>query len=112
MTNDMTKLTILAAALAAVPALTFAQLSLGDSIGTDEATIRAALAAQGAEVIEIELEDGEIEVEYLLDGTEYEAKVNADGTVAALESDEDDETDEEEDDDAEDESEDDSEDKG
>ena len=31
MTYDMTKLTVLAAAIAAVPALAFAQLSLGDT---------------------------------------------------------------------------------
>lgn len=98
MNKDMTKLTALAAALAAVPALAYAQLTLGDSIGTDEAMIRAALEAQGAEVIEIELEDGEIEVEYLLGGAEYEATLDATGVVTALETEEDDGAEDDDDD--------------
>lgn len=97
MTYDMTKLTVLAAAIAAVPALAFAQLSLGDTIGTEDSAIRAALEAQGAEVLEIELEDGVIEVEYLLEGTEYEATLDQNGVVAELERDDD--KDDEDDDD-------------
>lgn len=97
MTKDNLKLTTLAVLIASVPALAVAGLSVGDQTGVSADEIRAALGAQGAEVLEIEIEDGAIEVEYLLDGVEYEAEINpANGTVLALE--QEDEDDDEEDD--------------
>ncbi len=105
MTNDMFKLASLTALVAFVPALALAQLSLGDTVGTDMAEITSALEAQGAEVLEIENEDGVIEVEYVLEGTEYEAEIDsASGAVVAVELEE---ADDAEDDDDEDEDEDD-----
>jgi hypothetical protein len=99
MTKDIVKLTTLTAAIVSVPLLAFAELSVGDQVGTDEAAIRAWFEAQGAEVIEIELEDSAIEVEYLLDGAEYEAELDAaTGEVAALEAEGADDDEEEDDD--------------
>ncbi len=94
MTFENLKLTALTAMIAAVPVLAFAQINLGDQIGTEEAVIRAWIEAQGAEVVEIELEDDEIEVEYRLNGTEYEAELDpATGAVIALEVEDDDDED-------------------
>jgi hypothetical protein len=99
MTKDIVKLTTLTVAIVSVPLLAFAELSVGDQVGTDEAAIRAWFEAQGAEVIEIELEDSAIEVEYLLDGAEYEAELDAaTGEVAALEAEGADDDEEEDDD--------------
>lgn len=105
MTKDILKLTTLTAAIVSVPLLALAELSVGDQVGTDEAAIRAWMEAQGAEVTEIELEDGVIEVEYTLDGAEYEAELDAaTGVVAAMEADDDDDSDDDDsDDDADDE---------
>jgi len=62
--------------LIGAPALAMANISVGDTVGTDEAEIRAAVEAQGYTVTEIEIEDGEIEVEVLLDGVETELVVD------------------------------------
>jgi len=103
--NDFIKLTSLAALIAAVPALAFAQLSIGDQLGAEAAEITAALEAQGAQVLEVEAEDGVIEVEYILEGVEYEAEIDpASGQVIAMEIEEADEDDDDDDDDAEDDS--------
>ena len=92
MTKTTLKLTALVAALAAVPMLALAQLEPGTQVGTDEAAIRAMLEAEGLEVLEIEIEDGEIEVDYRLDGIDYEAEIDAaTGTVTEVERDDDEE---------------------
>lgn len=103
MTKDILKLTTLTAAIVSVPLLALAELSVGEQVGTDEAAIRAWMEAQGAEVTEIELEDGVIEVEYTLRGAEYEAELDAaTGVVAAMEADDDDSDEDDSDDDADD----------
>ena len=66
----------LAALIIGTPALAMASISVGDSVGTDEAEIRAMVEAQGYTVQEIEIEDGEIEVEVLLNGVETELVVD------------------------------------
>ncbi|OUS35889.1 hypothetical protein A9Q94_11235 [Rhodobacterales bacterium 56_14_T64] len=62
--------------LIGAPALAMANISVGDTVGTDAAEIRAVVEAQGYTVSEIEIEDGEIEVEVLLDGVETELVVD------------------------------------
>ncbi len=62
--------------LIGAPALAMANISVGDTVGTDEAEIRAVVEAQGYKVTEFEIEDGEIEVEVLLDGVETELVVD------------------------------------
>ena len=85
------KILTLAGLIAAAPALALANVGLGEKLGTDEADIRAALEAQGYVVEEIEFEDGEIEVELSKDGVETELVLNkVDGTVTAIEPEEDD----------------------
>ena len=88
---------ITAGALAAlIPVAAFANFTVGDTMPTDEAQIRAEFEAKGYTVLEIEAEDGEIEVEYELDGQVYEVSIAADTgaiTEVELEDDEDDEDD-------------------
>lgn len=86
MTKETLKLTALAGLILSAPALAFAGLTLGDVAGKTVAEIRSVMEAQGYEVLEIEFERNKIEVEYLVDGTEYEAEINpATGMVIALE---------------------------
>ncbi|MEX0349455.1 MAG: PepSY domain-containing protein [Paracoccaceae bacterium] len=81
----------LTALIAAAPVLAMANVNLGDTLGTDEATIRAAMEAQGNTVEEIEFEDDEIEVELLKDGVETELVLTrTDGVVTAIEMEQDD----------------------
>ena len=54
-----------------------AAVTVGDTLGTTEDEIRAALTDQGYAVEEIETEDGEIEAEVSLDGKEMEVVVDA-----------------------------------
>lgn len=49
-----------------------AAVAVGDTLGTTESGITTALEAQGYVVEEIETEDGNMEVEVVLDGTELE----------------------------------------
>jgi uncharacterized membrane protein YkoI len=80
----------LAALIIGAPALAMANIAIGDTIGTDEAEIRAVVEAQGYTVQEIEIEDGEIEVEVLLDGVETELVVDmTTGIVTEIELDDD-----------------------
>ena len=89
----------LAIAGIALPSLALAAVSEGDLLGTTEAEIRAALTAQGYQIEEIEVEDGEIEVEALFDGMMMEIEVSTEtGLVIEVEA-EDDADDEDEDDD-------------
>lgn len=98
MTFTTLKLTTLTVLGLGLPAAAMA-LAVGDSVGTSEADIRAAFEAQGAQVLEIEIEDGEIEVEYLVDGVEYEAEIDpATGMIAELETEDEDDDDEDGDD--------------
>lgn len=85
---------------ALIPAAAFASFAAGDSMGTtDLDEIRAKFEAQGYTVLEVEAEDGEIEVEYLMDGQEFEVTIAADtGTIVEIEMEDDDEDDEDDDD--------------
>lgn len=77
---------IAAAALMAVPAAAFAQFNLGDTLSVNEAEIRAMLESKGYQIEEIEMEDGEIEVEYLDGGQEYELTLSAEtGEILEIE---------------------------
>lgn len=79
-----TKPAILAALI--VPAAAFAGLDVGQSLGTTDADVRAALTGMGYEVHEIESEDGEIEAEVTLDGVAYEIEVAMDtGLITEIE---------------------------
>ena len=74
-----------------IPAAAFANFAVGDTVGTDLDEIRAKFEAQGYTVTEIEVEDGEIEVEYVLDGQEYEVTIAPDtGVVLEVELEDDD----------------------
>ena len=69
-----------------IPVGAFAAISVGDSLGTDLDAIRASFEAEGYTVTEIELEDGEIEVEYMDGDQEYEVSIAADtGLVTEVE---------------------------
>ncbi|MFK8036081.1 MAG: PepSY domain-containing protein [Hyphomicrobiales bacterium] len=81
-----------AGALLLAPALAASAPVVGDVLGTDEATIRTSLEAQGYVIDEFEKEDGEIEVEVAMNDTELEIKIDAE-TGAVLEIDSDDDVD-------------------
>ncbi|MEP3045915.1 MAG: PepSY domain-containing protein [Roseibium sp.] len=75
-------------------------VSVGDTLGTSEEDVRAALTAQGYTVEEFEVENGELEAEVILDGQEMEVVIDASsGIVLELEMDDDDDSDDEKDDD-------------
>jgi len=63
--------------LLASTGIALAAVSVGDTLGTTEDDIRAALTAEGYMVEEIETEDGEIEAEVSLDGQEMEVVVDS-----------------------------------
>lgn len=80
------KLFALAGLGISVPAMALAAVTAGDTMPTTEAEIRAALEEQGYTVQEFEVEDGEIEVEYLADGQLYEMSIaSATGIVTEIE---------------------------
>lgn len=90
MTNLM-KPALLAALI--VPGIAIAGVDIGQTLGTSEADVRLALTDMGYDVQEIEIEDGEIEAEVMLDGVAYEVEVSVDTglvTEIELEDDEDD----------------------
>ncbi|MEM7295173.1 MAG: PepSY domain-containing protein [Pseudomonadota bacterium] len=81
-----------------VPGAVLAEINVGDSLGTTETAIQAALEAQGYTISEIEIEDGEIEAEVMLNGQELEIEVAADtGQVIEVAADEDDDDDDDDD---------------
>jgi hypothetical protein len=80
----------------AAPTIAFAGLMPGAQVGTDEAAILAALEAEGYVIQETETEDGEFEVEAMLDGMLYEIEIDlstGEITEVELEDDEDDDDD-------------------
>lgn len=90
MTN--TKLALVAGLL--VPGMAFAQINVGDTMGVTESEILSTLEADGYRVLEIEMEDGEIEVEAVLDGQTYEIEIAADsGLILEIELDDEDSSD-------------------
>ena len=81
------------AGLATLPAAAFAAFATGDTVGTSEAEIRAALESEGYTVLEFEIEEDEIEVEALYEGKRIEIELAKDtGQILEIE-DEDDEDD-------------------
>lgn len=75
----MTKFSLVSAALATLIAPTAAlALTVGDTMTTDLDEIRSNFEADGYTVLEIETEDGEIEVEYEKDGQVFEVSIAAD----------------------------------
>ncbi|MEO1732342.1 MAG: PepSY domain-containing protein [Pseudomonadota bacterium] len=82
---------LLTGLIATVPALAMAQFTVGDSLGTTDEEIRAAVEAKGYVIEEIEREDGEIEVEVLIDGVETELTLAiVDGVLLDIETEGDD----------------------
>jgi hypothetical protein len=67
-----------------IPAAALANFAVGDTVGTGIDEIRAKFESRGYTVTEIEVGDGEIEVEYVLDGQEFEVILAA-GTGEVLE---------------------------
>ena len=87
MTNA--KLALLAGLL--VPGVALAQINAGDTMGVTDAEILSTLEAEGYRVIEIEMEDGEIEVEAVRDGQMFEIEIAADtGLILEIELDDED----------------------
>ncbi len=88
--SKMTALTA-AIAVASLPVVALAAVQEGDVLGTDEASIRAALEVQGIEVTDFETEADEIEVEIVMDGKAYEIELSPEtGKVLEIEAEDDD----------------------
>ena len=87
MTNA--KLALLAGLL--VPGVALAQINAGDTTRVTDAEILSTLEAEGYRVLEIEMEDGEIEVEAVRDGQMFEIEIAADtGLILEIELDDED----------------------
>ncbi len=94
---------LVAAGIIAGTGAAFAAVSLGDTLGANEEEIRASLTEMGYEVLEIEVEGGEIEAEVLINGQEMELVVDtATGAVVEMELEDGDDEDDDEDGDDED----------
>ncbi len=98
MTFNKTFATLVATATL-VPTMALAAASLGDNVGTTEAEIRAGLVAAGYTIEEIEIEADEIEAEVTLDGQALEIEISPEnGTIVAIEADDNDSDDDGDDD--------------
>ncbi|MGB5871274.1 MAG: PepSY domain-containing protein [Albidovulum sp.] len=92
----LNKTTLLAALIA--PGFAMAQVNPGDTLGTSEAAITAALQSQGYTVTEFEAEENQLEVEVVLDGVAFEIEISpADGTVLEVAQEDDDDHDDDHD---------------
>ncbi len=92
--NNQTPMISAALLAVLIPAAAFANFSVGDTVSTEPAEIRSQLEAEGYTVLEIEVEDGEIEVEYEMDGQEFELTLAADtGQILEIEAEEDEDDD-------------------
>ncbi|MGH1466188.1 MAG: PepSY domain-containing protein [Cognatishimia sp.] len=94
---NLSKTALLAALL--IPSAALAQINVGDLLGSSETAIQAALEAQGYTVTEIEVEEGEIEVEATNGGQSFDFEVSPETGLVLAAYQEDDEGGEEEDDD-------------
>ncbi|MEO1537283.1 MAG: PepSY domain-containing protein [Pseudomonadota bacterium] len=94
---NLSKTALLAALL--IPGAALAQINVGDQLGASETAIQAALEAQGYTVTEIEVEDGEIEVEATSGGQSFEFEVSPETGLVLAAYQEDEEDGEEDDDD-------------
>lgn len=87
------RIAAIAGAVMLLPMVAFAGMAPGDSVGTSEADIRAALAQQGYAVGEVETEDGSIQAEVTADGRSLEITVDRQtGKITAIEQDDRDRT--------------------
>ena len=85
------KLALLAGLL--VPGVALAQINVGDTMPVENAEILSMLEADGYRVLEIETEDGEIEVEAVRDGQTFEIEIAADtGMILEIELDDEDDS--------------------
>ncbi|MEX0285056.1 MAG: PepSY domain-containing protein [Paracoccaceae bacterium] len=85
---------ILTGLILTAPAIAVAQYGVGDTVGTTDEEIHAAMEAKGYVVQEIEREEDEIEVEVLIDGVETELVLAmADGKVLEIETEDEDDDD-------------------
>lgn len=76
---------------ALIPMIAAADVSLGQTVGVEDAELRAALEAEGYQILEIERERDEIEVETLLNGQAIELELDpVTGAIIAMELDNDD----------------------
>ena len=79
-------LTGLALATVLTPSIAFADVTLGDIIGTTDAQIQSKLETAGYTIDEIEREDGKIEVEVKSSNQEFEIVIASDsGKVIEIE---------------------------
>ncbi len=60
-----------------IPGVALAQINVGDALGSSETAILAALQAQGYETTEIEVEDGQIEIDAKLNDQSFEIEVSS-----------------------------------
>ena len=80
----LTKSALLTALI--IPGFAFAGVELGQTLGSTEADVRAALTGMGYDVQKIEVEDGEIEADVALDGIAFEIEVAMEtGVVVEIE---------------------------
>lgn len=83
------------------PTIAFAQISVGDVPGADEAQILAFLEADGYTIQDVETQGTELEVEAMLDGVLFEIEVDLEtGQIAEIEAEDDEVEDDDSDDDA------------
>ena len=91
MTKSLFPMIAAGAVATLAPVAAIAAFAVGDTLGTDVEEIRSKLEAQGYTVTEIEIKDGEIEVEYVADGQEYEVTMSGEtGQVLEVELEDDD----------------------
>ena len=91
MTKSLFPMIAAGAVATLAPVAAIAAFAVGDTVGTDVEEIRSKLEAEGYTVTEIEIEDGEIEVEYVVDGQEYEITMSGEtGQVLEVELEDDD----------------------
>ncbi len=87
----------------AAPTLAISQIAVGDTLGTSDTAIQAAVEAAGYSIEEIEREEDGIEVEVMINGVETTLLLTAEtGQVSMIEVDDDDEDDDDDDEDDED----------
>lgn len=85
------KLILLTSAAICAPAIAFAAVNVGETVGVSDEEILSKLEAAGYTEIEIEREDGEIEVEAMLNGQSFEIEIAADtGQIEEIELEDDD----------------------
>ena len=84
-----------AALILLAPGMAFAQIGLGDPLGSNEEEIRNSLVDLGFEITEYEVENGIAEVEVLLDRIAQEIEVSLDnGAIIEIEFEDEDDDDE------------------